>query len=627
VSTAPHIAPNEHPSVIAESIPHLVWVAGPDGTMQYVNRRWQEYTGLSVEQVKRCDPAEFIHTDDLPPLSERWRAAQQTGAIEAECRLRRADGVYRWHNMRGLAQHDELGYITRWFGTSTDIEEYRQAEEQLLLAHRRTAESLALLDTFINNAPVGFALVDGDLRYVRVNNALAAINGLPVADHLGRHIREIVPQLWPKLEPRYRQLLQGDTTVSATEVSGETSAAPGQTRHWLANHYPVRMGSELLGIGIIVNDVTDRKRLEEQFLHSQKMEAVGRLAGGVAHDFNNLLTVINCYAGMLLQDLSADAPAAAHARSILEAGERAARLTQRLLAFSRKDVAAPRVLDLNSAVTEAVAILRRLIGEDILLTTDLEPGLGRVLADPTHVQQVVMNLAVNARDAMPHGGQLSLTTRDVPHGPHVMLAVADTGCGMTDAVKAHLFEPFFTTKDRGKGTGLGLSTVYTIIKQSGGRVEVESRPGMGTTVRVYLPRTAEAPRPESPGAAGPMPRGSETVLLAEDEDAVRVLGRQVLGSSGYAVLEASDGVQALRLASESRRPIDLLVTDVVMPRLDGRGLAERLRALCPGVKVLYMSGYTEDTEVLRDQSNFLQKPFSPAALVEKVREVLDREPV
>jgi PAS domain S-box-containing protein len=617
--------------LIAESIPHLVWVAGPDGATQYINRRWQAYTGVSVEQAMGWDWQYAIHPEDLPQALHLWRDALRTGQpYEAEFRLRRADGEYRWHIDRALPLRDTQGQITHWFGTCTDTEDQKRAEDQLLLAHRRAAESLALLDTFIDNAPVGFALVDRDLRYARVNAALAAINGLSPADHLGRHVWEVLPGLWPQLEPRYRQLLQGDGSVGEVEVSGETAAAPGWTRHWLVNHYPVRTGEELLGIGVIVNEVTERKRLEDQFLHSQKLEAVGRLAGGVAHDFNNLLTVINCYAAMLLQDLGADAPGAASARAILEAGERAAHLTQQLLAFGRKDLAAPRVLDLNAAVREAEAMLRRVLGEDVALTTDLQPGLGRVRADPTHVQQVVMNLAVNARDAMPRGGRLSLATRDVQRepGPYVLLAVSDTGCGMTEEVKAHLFEPFFTTKEVGQGTGLGLSTVYGIVKRSGGHIEVESQQGSGTTIRVYLPRVEEAPAPETPNGAGPVPRGSETVLLAEDEGAVRALGREVLRSSGYAVLEASDGTQALWLAGEHCGPIDLLVTDVVMPGLDGRGLAERLQALRPGIKVLYMSGYTDDAVVRhgvsRDEVQFLQKPFSPAALARKVREVLDQ---
>jgi CheY-like chemotaxis protein len=358
------------------------------------------------------------------------------------------------------------------------------------------------------------------------------------------------------------------------------------------------------------------------------MEAVGRLAGGIAHEFNNLLTVINGYAALLLQDLGATAPATEPAHAILKAGERAAGLTRQLLTFSRKQIVAPRVFDLNAVVTDTEALLRRLIGEDVLLTKDLQAGLGAVRADPTQVQQVVLNLAVNARDAMPDGGRLSIATRDA--GEYVLLTVTDTGCGMTDEVQAHLFEPFFTTKGPGKGTGLGLSTVYGIVKQSGGHIEVESQPGMGTTVRVHLPRGDEAPAEEKPPGDGLPPRGTETVLLAEDEDEVRALVRQVLQGGGYAVLEARDGAEALAVATRYGGPIDLLVTDVVMPGVDGRGLAERLSGRYPRLKVLYLSGYTDDAVVRRgvsqEEAHFLQKPFSPAVLARKVREVLDAPP-
>jgi PAS domain S-box-containing protein len=387
---------------------------------------------------------------------------------------------------------------------------------------------------------------------------------------------------------------------------------------------------------VLAYDVTERRRLEEQFLQAQKMEAVGRLAGGVAHDFNNLLTVINGYAEMLLEDLGGVGAFAEHARAIRKAGERAAALTRQLLAFGRKQIVAARVLDLNAVVLGAEDMLRRLIGEDILLSHDLRPGLGLVRADPTQMEQVVLNLALNARDAMPRGGCLSIMTRDVDAGEHddgdcpgpcVMLAVADTGHGMTDEVRRHLFEPFFTTKEAGTGTGLGLATVYGIVKQAGGHIEVETGPARGTTFRVYLPRTEGPAAEEGPSEECPPAPGSETVLLAEDEDEVRALARHVLRAGGYAVLEARDGDEALSLAGRHPGRIDLLLTDVVMPGLGGRQLAERLRALHPEARVLYLSGYTEDAVVRhgvsREEVHFLQKPFLPAALARKVREVLD----
>jgi signal transduction histidine kinase len=381
----------------------------------------------------------------------------------------------------------------------------------------------------------------------------------------------------------------------------------------------------------------ERRRLEEQLGQAQKMEAVGRLAGGVAHDFNNLLTVINGYAAMLLEDLADRPDSAAHARAVLMAGERAAVLTQQLLAFGRKQIVAPRLLDLNAVVRGSVALVGRLVGEDVRIALDLQPDLGGVRADPAQLEQVLLTLAVNARDAMPRGGRLTVGTRDTiaaeggagtAPGPHVVLEVADTGLGMTAEVRRHLFEPFFSTKGPGQGTGLGLATVYGIVKQAGGHISVETNPGAGTTFRVFLPRADEPP--PHPAATLPPPSARQTVLLADDEDGVRALASQVLVTAGYVVLEARNGDEALCRAAAHPDRIDLLVSDVVMPGLGGRQLAERLLARDPHLRILYLSGHTED-EVLRQgvfsaAVHFLPKPFSPAALTEKVRQVLGATP-
>jgi PAS domain S-box-containing protein len=388
-------------------------------------------------------------------------------------------------------------------------------------------------------------------------------------------------------------------------------------------------------------DITERKHIEEQFRQAQKMEAVGRLAGGVAHDFNNLLQVITGYGELLLETLRPDDPSRDLVEEMTRAGERAASLTRQLLAFSRQSVLAPRVLDLNSVVIDLEKMLRRVIGEDIDLKTALRPGLGRIKADPGQIEQVLMNLAVNARDAMPQGGKLTIETRDadldeeyarlhagVRHGPYVLLAVSDSGHGMTPEVQARIFEPFFTTKEMGKGTGLGLATVFGVVQQAGGHVAVYSEPGVGATFKVYLPRVEESVSPtKSRSSVLPAPKGTETVLVVEDEDAVRALVRIILREAGYRVLEASDGGAALAVAGRCQGPIHLLLSDVVMPVLGGRQLAERLLALHPEMKVLYQSGYTDDAVVrhgiLQEKVHFLQKPYSPAALAAKVREVLD----
>jgi PAS domain S-box-containing protein len=407
---------------------------------------------------------------------------------------------------------------------------------------------------------------------------------------------------------------------------------------------PVRDPSgQVVNYVAVKRDVTDVRRMEEQLRQAQKMEAVGRLAGGVAHDFNNLLTAISGYSDLLLHRLPDYSTLRRDVEEIRKAGDRAAALTRQLLAFSRRQVLQPKVLDLNTVVTNMGQMLRRLIGEDIELSTDLSPSLSRVKADPGQIEQVIVNLAVNARDAMPDGGRITIATADaelspayavvhtdVRPGPHVLLSVADTGQGMSDETQAHLFEPFFTTKERGKGTGLGLATVYGIVQQSGGHIRVNSAADRGSTFLIYLPRV-EAPedgvqRADRPLLPHPSP-GTETVLLAEDEEMVRRLAREILSGNGYKVLEAGNGREALLLSEAHRGEIHLLLTDVVMPKMSGRELTERIRPLRPDLRILFMSGYTDDAilrhGVLEDGIPFLQKPFTAEELARKVREVLD----
>jgi two-component system, cell cycle sensor histidine kinase and response regulator CckA len=392
-----------------------------------------------------------------------------------------------------------------------------------------------------------------------------------------------------------------------------------------------------------LTDVTERTQLEEQLRQAQKMEAVGRLAGGVAHDFNNLLTAIKGYGGLLMEALHPSDVRRADVQEINKAADRAAALTRQLLAFSRKQVLKPVVLDLNDVVADMESMLRRLIGEDVRLATGLSSDLGAVRADRGQLEQVLMNLVINARDAMPGGGALTVETANVDvrrrfvdrqlsvdPGHYVMLAVRDTGCGMDEETQQHIFEPFFTTKGVG-GTGLGLATVYGIVRQSGGFVRVESAPGVGTTIAVHLPRTADAPATGErvPSPAPPL-AGRGTVLLCEDESAVRALARRVLEGQGYTVIEAAHGAAALAVAAAHAAEITLLVTDVVMPEMGGRELAEQLTAARPGLRVLYMSGYT-DGDILRrglarEGRAFLQKPFTPEDLARKVQAVLTASP-
>jgi len=401
-------------------------------------------------------------------------------------------------------------------------------------------------------------------------------------------------------------------------------------------------------VAAIVNnyrDVTDRRILEEQIMLSQKMEAIGRLAGGVAHDFNNILTAIGGYADLLMADFAPDDKRRGDIEEIHRATQRAASLTQQLLAFSRRQVMQPKVISLNALIPDIEKMLRRLIGEDILFATVLHPRVGNVRADPGQLEQVIVNLAVNARDAMPapNGGRLTIETRNVEldelyaadhpgvtPGRYVMLAVTDTGVGMDEETKSRIFEPFFTTKARGKGSGLGLATVYGIVRQTGGHIWPYSEPGTGTTMRVYLPRVDDPADPIEHSSEAPPEslRGSETILLVEDEAPVRSVTRQLLERNGYTVLEAADGRTALSLINgeQDRVHVDLLLTDVIMPGMSGRELADQMKARRPQLRVLFMSGYTDDAVVrhgmLEPGLAYLEKPFRPPVLLRKVREVL-----
>lgn len=398
---------------------------------------------------------------------------------------------------------------------------------------------------------------------------------------------------------------------------------------------------------VIVNrDITARKQLEEQFRQAQKMEAVGRLSGGIAHDFNNLLGVIIGYAEFLQERFQSGDSHRSSVDEILKAGRRAASLTRQLLAFSRLQVLDPKVMNLNGAVSDMEKLLRRLIGEDVELRTALSGNLGRVKADQGQLEQVIMNLVVNARDAMPQGGQLLISTENfimdeafvrrypypVQPGPYVLLKVADTGTGMTEETKTRAFEPFFTTKEKGKGTGLGLATVYGVVKQSGGYIDIDSCLGTGTTFKIYLPRVDEETEVQEhhSGQTGCAAAGEETILLVEDEESLRRLTRTSLEMGGYKVLEAKDGADAVQASSAYDGPIHLLLTDIVMPGLGGRTLARELVQQRPGLRIVYMSGYTGQTigsQAIEPGHDFLPKPFTRQALSRKIREALDRPAV
>ena len=529
------------------------------------------------------------------------------------------------------------GQIVGSVVTFLDITERKRLEDQYRQARQRLEEVIAA------NPAVLFTLgIEGE-RIQGISWISDNLRGL-----LGYTPEEaLAPEWWTeRIHPEDRDRIIGQTHEDL--FSQGASSHEYRFRHQDGNYRWTRGEIRLIrdaagrpkeAVGSW-SDITERKQLEDQFRQAQKMEAVGRLAGGIAHDFNNLLTVINGYGELLLAELPAADPSRELIREIAAAGDRAKALTRQLLAFSRRAIIEPKVLDLKAVVADIDKMLRRIIGEDIQLTVAADPESGAVKADAGQMEQVILNLVVNARDAMPQGGRLTIEVRNAEldesyvrdHvearvGAHVLLAVSDTGCGMDAATMARVFEPFFSTKGE-QGTGLGLATVHGIVKQAGGHVAVYSEVGHGTTFKVYLPRVQQRP-PEGkaqPGSAV-MPRGSETLMLAEDEDGVRALTRRVLQACGYTLLEARDGAEAVRIAEQHQGRIDLLITDVVMPRMGGREVAERLMALQPGIRVLFLSGYTNDAVVrhgiLEAEVAFLQKPFSATALAAKVRKVLD----
>jgi PAS domain S-box-containing protein len=502
------------------------------------------------------------------------------------------------------------------------------------------------LKVMFEHAPDAYFLCDSEGVFVDGNRAAEGLTGYKSEELVGKDSRNLdllpaqdVPRAAELLAKNARGLPTGPDEFSLIRKDGTRAAVETRT-------FPVRMGGESLVLAI-ARDITESKRAEEalrvteeQLRQSQKLEAVGRLAGGVAHDFNNMLGAIIGYSDVVMTALNEGDPLRKDVEHIKNAADRAAALTDQLLAFSRKQTLQPRIMDLNAAVRGLERMLRRLIGEDVEFATVLANDLGHVKADPGQIDQVLMNLAVNARDAMPRGGRLTIETANVDldegyasthvdtrPGPHVMLAVADTGCGMDQETRSHIFEPFFTTKQKGKGTGLGLAMVYGIVKQNGGNIGVYSEIGEGTTFKVYLPRVEGAVEPvQRRKPTGIQTRGSETVLVVEDEEVLRRLVCRILAMAGYVVLEARSGEEALLRCEERQGPIHLMVTDVVMPRMSGCKLTERVAVMRPETKVAYMSGYTDDAIVrsgtLDADMPFIQKPFTASNLLAKVREAL-----
>jgi two-component system cell cycle sensor histidine kinase/response regulator CckA len=595
------------------------------GNILFANPSACELFGYAQEEILQLN-VEDTYVPEERALGARRRQQLRTGdTVRFERNVRRKDGSDFPAEVI-LRQVEDNWYQ----GITRDITARKQAEESRV--------RLAAIVESSEDAIIGKDLHGTILSW---NAAAERLYGYSAAEARGQSIQLIIPADRPQEGQEILERIRRGEHISHFET-----IRIGKNRNPIdvsLSVSPIKDASgTIVGASTIAHDITERKRQQQQLLQSQKVEAVGRLAGGVAHDFNNILTTIIGYCELTRDRLSADHDARANIEEIAAAAERAASLTRQLLAFSRKQTLQPKVLDLNAVVGNLDKMLRRLIGEDVELLTKLAPNLQRVKADPGQIEQVIMNLAVNARDAMPHGGRLLVETanaslhedyarlhEDVRPGEYVVLTVTDTGCGMSEEVKTRLFEPFFTTKPQGQGTGLGLATCYGVVKQSGGHINVYSELNRGTTVKIYLPHVPEpaSASPTTPNATGNA-SDHETILLVEDDASVRGLNARLLRAKGYTVIEASNGKEALGVADQGANgDIKLLLTDVIMPEMGGKELAQRFRATHPNTKVLFCSGYKQEAidrgGELEPGFAFLQKPFTPGLLARKVREVLD----
>ncbi len=621
---------------ILAAVPDIIMAVDNNKVYTWANRAGYEFFGRDVigkEAAVYFEGTQATY-DIVQPL---FTGSEDLFCVESW--QRRRDGERRLLAWWCHVVKDEKGNVAGALSTARDITERNRTEQAL-------AEAQQLQRLILESVEDGIHGLDRTGHIMFENPASLKTFGWQAHEMLGQHAHTLIHHHradghpYPAEEcPVYRTLYDGQDRHVHNEVffrKDGTSFPVEYTASALRDD-----SGAIAGVVVTFRDVTEIKQLEAQFLQSQKLEAVGELAGGVAHDFNNNLSAILGFSDLALDRLGPDDPLHRYITQVKKAGEQSAALTRQLLAFSRKQLLQPKVLDLNALITNDTTILQRLIGEGIDLRTQLTPELGRIKADPGQVEQVLMNLVVNARDAMPQGGTLTIETGNVEideaqarvrspmlAGPYVRLAVADTGCGMDAATQARIFEPFFTTKETGKGTGLGLSTVYGIIKQSGGYIWVDSTPSQGTTFQIYLPQVdtpleAVATREVSI----PQRCDSATILLVEDEEMVRVVARDTLHAQGYTVLEAMNGGAALLISERHQGAIDLLLTDVVMPYMSGSELAQRLTAQRPEMRVLYMSGYTDETlaphGVLEPGIVFLAKPFTPDGLLRKVSETLE----
>jgi PAS domain S-box-containing protein len=604
-----------------ESLPGIFYLFDDQCKPVRWNEALEDITQYSAEEIAKIHLLDFFGKEDRSKVEASVQRVFTEGKATVEVDLLAKDRSKTPYLLTGSRVTVEgENYLV---GLGIDITRRKRMEE-------------AFRD-LVFYAPIGIFIIQ-NRKFKMVNPGFQKITGYSEEELLGKDCLALATsEFKEKIRVNAVLMLKGKR-FSPYEYQFQTKE--GEIKWAMESVTTTSFNGKKSTIGYFM-DITERRRLEDQLTRSQKMEAIGILAGGIAHDFNNLLTALMGYGELMRMDLDKKDPHYYYTEEIMKTATRGSNLTQQLLAFSRKQILQPRVISINDLVANMERLLRRLIGEDIELVTEIAPDLGAVRADKGQIEQIIMNLAINARDAMPQGGKLTIETADsfldetyeqrhveVNPGPYVMLAVSDNGLGMDVATQSHIFEPFFTTKKMGQGTGLGLATVYGIVRQSGGYIWVYSEPGQGTTFKIYLPRVEEAL-----DASEPKPvmvtnlKGRETILLVEDDKALREVICKGLKKFGYAVLEAANGGEALLTCEKFKSTIDLLLTDVVLPQMSGRELAERLGELRPGMKVLYMSGYTENAIVnngiLKDDVGFLQKPFKVNVLVQKIREIMN----
>ncbi len=612
----------------------VISILNKSGIITYESSSCELIFGFACEELTGKSLFDFIHPEDIHRVKEIFaRALKDTGS-KSTVQYRFLCSDKSWLDIEStITNYLDTIAIGGIVLNSRDISERKKAENELKESEQR-------LKILFEYAPIAYYLSSLDGTFLDGNLEAERISGWKRKDLVGKPIVEsgLLPlEGISKFSEMFGQNQSGKPTgpdeINIIRKDGKKIIVEIRT-------FPVRINGQNLVLGM-ATDITDRKILQRELTQSQKMEAIGRLAGGVAHDFNNLLTVINGYSDVLMSRLEHDAETRDKAALIKQAGQRAGSLTKQLLAFSRQQIVQPRLMNLNSTVEELAKMLRRLIGEDIELTINLEPGLGHIKADPMQIEQILMNLAINARDAMPDGGKLIIETTnksfseeyshqhlEIKPGEYAQMIITDTGIGMDEELLSHIFEPFFTTKQEGKGTGLGLATVYGIVKQSHGFIQTYSEPGIGTSFKVYFPIVQGSLSQTNKNTTKRSNlEGSETILIVEDEEAVRTLLSAILKEYGYHVHEAENGLDAIRLFKALKNEVNLIITDLVMPRMNGSELADHMKMSKPEIKILFMSGYTDTAivqqEFLDSKALFIQKPFYPVEIVQKIRTILD----